>query len=184
MRSESAPALGEHIENVPLVDHHVHGCWLEARDRARFENGLNEANTEPLAEFDSAFDTQLGFAVRAHCAPLLGLPQHADADAYWNRRSEHTEGALAKLFLSDAKVSDWLVDTGFASGVADLDALADLSVGHVHEIVRLESVAEEAIKESGDYATAFGRILDERAKTAVATKSILAYRGGFDGDLS
>ncbi|HYP96532.1 MAG TPA: amidohydrolase family protein [Mycobacterium sp.] len=184
MRSESAPALGEHIENVPLVDHHVHGCWLEARDRARFENGLNEANTEPLADFDSAFDTQLGFAVRAHCGPLLGLPRHANADVYWNRRSEHTEGALAKLFLSDAKVSDWLVDTGFASGVADLDALADLSVGHVHEIVRLESVAEEAIKESGDYATAFARILDGRAKTAIATKSILAYRGGFDGDLS
>ena len=153
-------------------------------DRRRFENGLNEANVEPLADFDSAFDTQLGFAVRAHCAPLLGLPRHADADAYWNRRSEHAEDALAKLFLSDAKVSDWLVDTGFASGVADLDALGGMSIGYVHEIVRLESVAEEAIKESGDYATAFARLLDERAKTALATKSILAYRGGFDGDLS
>ena len=184
VRSTSAPQLAEHIENMPLVDHHVHGCWLTAPDRAKFESGLNEANVEPLADFDSAFDTQLGFAVRAHCGPLLGLPRHANADVYWNRRSEHTEGALAKLFLSDAKVSDWLVDTGFASGVADLDALADLSVGHVHEIVRLESVAEEAIKESGDYATAFARILDGRAKTAIATKSILAYRGGFDGDLS
>jgi len=177
-------ALAEHIGNVPLVDHHVHGCWLEAPDRAQFENGLNEANTEPLADFDSAFDTQLGFAVRAQCTPLLGLPRHADADAYWNRRSEHTEDALARLFLSEAKVSDWLVDTGIASRVADLDALASLSIGRVHEIVRLESVAEEAIKESGDYATAFARLLDERAKTAIATKSILAYRGGFDGDLS
>ena len=177
-------ALAEHIENVPLVDHHVHGCWVRSPDRRRFENGLNEANVEPLADFDSAFDTQLGFAVRAHCAPLLGLPRHTDADAYWNRRSEHAEDALAKLFLSDAKVSDWLVDTGFASGVADLDALGGMSIGYVHEIVRLESVAEEAIKESGDYATAFARLLDERAKTALATKSILAYRGGFDGDLS
>ncbi len=177
-------ALAEHLENVPLVDHHVHGCWLDAPDRARFENGLNEANVQPLADFDSAFDTQLGFAVRAHCAPMLGLPRHADADAYWNRRSEHTESDLARLFLSDARVSDWLVDTGFASGVADLDAMATLSVGRVHEIVRLESVAEDAIKESGDYAAAFARLLDERAKTAIATKSILAYRGGFDGDLS
>jgi uncharacterized protein len=184
VRSTSVAQLAEHIENVPLVDHHVHGCWLDAPDRARYENGLNEANTEPPADFDSAFDTQLGFAVRAHCAPLLGLPRHADADAYWNRRSEHTEAALAKLFLSDAKVSDWLVDTGFASGVADLDAMADLSVGHVHEIVRLESVAEEAIKEPGDYAPAFAGLLEERAKTAIATKSILAYRGGFEGDLS
>jgi predicted TIM-barrel fold metal-dependent hydrolase len=176
-------ALAEHIENVPLVDHHAHGCWLRSPHRRRFENGLNEANVEPLADFDSAFDTQLGFAVLAHCAPLLDLPPHANADAYWNRRSEHTEAALARRFLADAKVSDWLVDTGFAGGVADLDALADLSVGRVHEVVRLESVAEEAVQESGDYATAFTRRLAQRAKTAIATKSILAYRGGFDGDL-
>jgi uncharacterized protein len=81
-------------------------------------------------------------------------------------------------------VSDWLVDTGFASGVAGLDALVGLSAGRVHEIVRLESVAEEAIQAADDYATAFARLLHERATTAVATKSILAYRGGFDGDLS
>ena len=182
--SAGCVGLASHIDGVALIDHHVHGCWLRAGDRHRFENGLNEANIEPLANFDSAFDTQIGFAVRAHCAPLLGLPRHADADAYWNRRSELTECDLARLFLSEAKVSDWLVDTGFAGDVADLDALADLSVGRVHEIVRLESVAQEAIQASEDYATAFARLLHERAKTAIATKSILAYRGGFDGDLS
>ena len=177
-------ALSEHIESVPLLDHHVHGCWLQPGDRKRLENGLNEANTEPLADFDSAFDTQLGFAVRAHCGPLLGLPRHADADAYWNRRAEYEEADLAQLFLLSANVSDWLVDTGFAGGVADLDALTALSVGRVHEIVRLESVAEEAAAAPGDYAMAFEEILHEHAKTAVATKSILAYRGGFAGDLS
>jgi uncharacterized protein len=177
-------ALAEHVEHVPLIDHHVHGCWMERPERKRFENGLNEANVEPLADFDSAFDTQLGFGVRAHCAPLLGLPRHADGATYWNRRCEYTEHDLARLFLSEAKVSDWLVDTGFASGVADLDALADVSGGRVHEIVRLESVAEDAARASDDYATAFARLLHERAKTAVATKSILAYRDGFAGDLS
>jgi uncharacterized protein len=176
--------LAEHIENVPLVDHHVHGCWAASPTRLQFENGLNEANTQPLADFDSAFDSQLGFAVRAHCAPLLGLPRHVDGDLYWHRRSQHTEDVLARLFLSHAKVSDWLVDTGFASGVADLDVVADLSEGYVHEIVRLESVAEDAITAAGDYSSAFARILAERAETAIATKSILAYRGGFDGDLS
>ena len=184
MRSTSAAPLAEHIENVPLVDHHVHGCWLTAPDRARFENGLNEANVEPLADFDSAFDTQLGFAMRVYCAPLLGLTRHAEADAYWTRRIKHNEDALAKLFLSHAKVSDWLVDTGFASGVADLDPLARMSIGCIHEIVRLESVAEEAIRATDDYPTAFARLLYERTATAIATKTILAYRGGFDGDLS
>jgi len=183
VRSESAGALGEHIEALPLIDHHVHGCWAQAVDRSRFENGLNEANVEPLADFDSAFDTQLGFAVRAHCAPVLGLPRHADAETYWERRNELAGEELARLFLSSANVSDWLVDTGFAGGVADLDGLAGLSVGRVHEIVRLESVAEEAARAPGDYAEAFEAILRERTKTAVATKTILAYRGGFAGDL-
>jgi predicted TIM-barrel fold metal-dependent hydrolase len=180
----TSSALAEHIETVALVDHHVHGCLLRPIERRRFENLLNEANVEPLADFDTAFDTQLGFAMRAHCAPLLGLPRHSDADAYWRARSALSEDDLARRFLSSANVSDWLVDTGFAAGVADLDAMAGLSVGRVHEIVRLESVAEQAVQASGDYTAAFTEILHERAATTVATKSILAYRGGFIGDLS
>ncbi len=177
-------ALAEHIETVIVVDHHAHGCLLRSVERRRFENLLNEANVDPLADFDTAFDTQLGFAVRAHCAPLLGLPRHSDADTYWQARSKRSEADLARMFLSSANVSDWMVDTGFATGVADLDAMAGLSVGRVHEIVRLESVAEQAVQASGDYASAFTAILHERAATAVATKSVLAYRAGFAGELS
>ena len=179
-----ASPLARHIAEVPLIDQHVHGCWLTAGDRKRFENGLNEANTEPLAGFDSAFDSQLGFAVRTHCAPVLGLPSHVEPQDYWARRSQFTEAELARLFLSGAKVSDWLVDTGFAAAVADVDELAELSGGKAHEVVRLEQVAEQAAQAPGDYASAFEEILHWRARTAVGTKSILAYRGGFDGDLT
>ncbi len=177
-------ALHEHVGAVRLVDHHVHGCWLTTPSRSRFENALNEANTDPVADFESVVDTQLGFAGRAHCATALGLARHADPQSYWDRRTTVPEAELAQSFLSAAGVSDWLVDTGFAAGVADLTALAGLSAGRVHEVVRLESVAEEAAAESGDYAAAFDAILDRRARNAVATKSILAYRGGFRGDLS
>lgn len=177
-------ALGEHADVVSLVDHHVHGCWLDTADRARFENALNEANTEPLASFDSGFDTQLGFAVRAHCAPVLGLERHAGADAYWQTRSGMDEIDLAQGFLGAAHVSDWLVDTGFADGVAGLDELAGLGAGRVREVVRLEAVAEEAAAATGDYAAAFDEILWRRGRSAVGTKSVLAYRGGFVGDLS
>ena len=59
----------EHLGGLALVDNHVHGFWT-SMDRTRFENGLNEANSEPLAAFDSGFDTQLGFAIRSHCAWL------------------------------------------------------------------------------------------------------------------
>jgi predicted TIM-barrel fold metal-dependent hydrolase len=176
--------LADHIAGVPLIDQHMHGCWSTAGDRQRFENGLNEANTEPLADFDSGFDSQLGFAVRAHCAPLLGLPKHAGADQYWQQRSQLSETELARIFLQAAGVTDWLVDTGYADGVADLAQLAEWSGGRVHEVVRLEQVAEQAAQASGDYASAFEEILHRRAATAVGTKSILAYRGGFDGELT
>ncbi|KDF02184.1 amidohydrolase [Mycolicibacterium aromaticivorans JS19b1 = JCM 16368] len=180
----SASALGDHIAAIRLVDNHVHGYWLTAGDRRRFENGLNEANIEPLADFDSGFDTQLGFAVRAHCAPLLGLAEHVDPQTYWERRSELTEDQLARLFLPAAGVSDWLVDTGLPGAIAGLPEIADASGGEVGEIVRIEEVAEQAATAPGDYADAFRRILHQRSETAVATKSVLAYRGGFDGDLS
>ncbi len=181
--SAAISALAEHIADVQLVDHHVHGCWLTGGDRARFENALNEANIEPIADFDSAFDTQIGFAVRAHCAPVLGLPRHAAADVYWKRRSEFDEQDIARMFLRAAGVSDWLIDTGL-SGVAGVDDLAHYSGGRAQEVVRLEQIAELAARTDGDYASAFDEILHRRAQTAVGTKSIMAYRGGFDGDLS
>jgi uncharacterized protein len=180
----TASALAEHIAGVRLVDQHAHGCWLTAGDRSRFENSLNEANTEPLADFDSGFDTQLGFAVRAHCAPLLGLPQHAEPQDYWERRSQHTEAGLAQIFLQAAGVSDWLIDTGYANGVASVTQMAEVSADRAHEIVRLEQVAEQAADSPGDYAAAFEHILSQRTQAAFGTKSVLAYRGGFAGDLS
>jgi uncharacterized protein len=176
-------ALAAHIDNVALIDQHVHGSWSAAGDRVRFENALNEANTEPLA--DSGLDSQLGFAVRAHCAPILGLPKHAEPQAYWERRQQHSEVELARLFLPAAKVSDWLVDTGIGSGdTAGTTEMAEWSGNRAHEVVRLEEVAEQAARAPGGYASAFEEILHRRAATAVGTKSILAYRGGFDGDLS
>jgi uncharacterized protein len=179
-----ASALAEHVNSVRLVDHHVHGCWVSSGDRARFVNALNEANTADLPDHDAAFDSQLGFAVRADCAPLLGLAPHADWTTYWLRRSEFDEGELARIFLPEAGVSDWLIDTGLTDGVADIDAMTKYSGGRCHEVVRLEQIAEQAAHAPGDYAQAFGEILEARAANAIATKSILAYRGGFDGDLS
>ncbi|KKC02690.1 amidohydrolase family protein [Mycobacterium nebraskense] len=175
-------ALAEHIGEVTLIDQHVHGCWVAAGDRQRFENALNEANTEPIV--GSGLDSQLGFAVRAHCAPVLGLPKHVEPQLYWERRCQFSEAELARMFLPAAGVSDWLVDTGIGADTAGPADMADLSGSRAYEVVRLEEVAEQAAQAPGDYATAFEDILRRRAATAVGTKSILAYRGGFDGDLS
>jgi uncharacterized protein len=51
-------------------------------------------------------------------------------------------------------------------------------------VVRLEQVAEQAANSPGDYASAFEQILRRRTDAAVGTKSVLAYRRGFDGDLT
>ncbi|MBX9979209.1 MAG: amidohydrolase family protein [Mycobacterium gordonae] len=177
-------ALAQHIRQVALIDQHVHGCWSTGGDRRRFENALNEANTEPLADFDSGFDTQVGFAVRNHCAAVLGLPKHVEPQQYWERRSQFNETELARRFLAAAGVSNWLVDTGFAEGVTDLAEFGELSGRRAYEVVRLEQVAEQAAQAGGDYPSAFEEILNRRAAGAVGTKSIMAYRGGFDGDLS
>lgn len=177
------PLLDEQIAALPLIDNHVHGFALSAMDRRSLENSLNEANTEPLADFDSGFDTQLGFALRAHCAPLLGLPAHSAAQDYWQRRATLDAMELGRLFLSAAGVTDWLVDTGLA-GVAGPAEVAEASGGRGHEIVRLEQIAEQAAAEHGDYADNFREILRRRGGGAVATKTVLAYRGGFEGELS
>lgn len=182
MPDTAGSALAQHISEVALIDQHVHGCWLTAGDRRRFENALNEANTEPLA--DSGFDSQLGFAVRTHCGPVLGLPRHVDPQAYWGHRSQFSEADLARLFLPAAGVTDWLVDTGIVDDIAGVSELSELSGGRAYEVVRLEQVAEQAAKAPGEYASAFEEILHRRAASAVGTKSILAYRGGFDGDLT
>ncbi len=176
--------LAECIAELPLIDNHVHGYWLSEVDRRRFENGLNEANTEPLADFDTGFDTQLGFAVRAHCAPLLGLDRHSDPDSYWLRRAEFSAAQVAQTFLTAAGVTDWLVDTGLTEGIAGLPEIAESTGARVHEVIRLEQVAEQAARSDGEYCDRFREILHSRAQSAVATKTILAYRGGFDGDLT
>ncbi|MGB7110562.1 MAG: amidohydrolase family protein, partial [Mycobacterium sp.] len=66
-------------------------------------------------------------------------------------------------------------------GVAQV---AEVSANRAHEVVRLQQVAEQAADSPGDYASAFEQILRQRMRTAVGTKSVLAYRGGFDGDLT
>lgn len=179
-----SPGLAEYIAELPLIDNHVHGYWLSEVDRPRFENGLNEANTESLADFDSGFDTQLGFAIRSHCAPLLGLARHTGPDAYWLRRAEFGAARLAQTFLTAAGVTDWLIDTGLSDGTAGLSDVAESTGAKAHEVIRLEQVAEQAAAGPDAYCDEFREILHSRAQSAVATKTVIAYRCGFDGDLT
>ncbi|HEU5265208.1 MAG TPA: amidohydrolase family protein [Jatrophihabitans sp.] len=185
-RPAGADDLAEHVAAVPLVDHHVHGAFRADIDRARFEDSINEASPDPIPAWMTQFDSQLGFAIRAHCAPLLDLEPHVSADDYWRRRAELGEAEVTRRFLRAAGVTDWLVDTGYQSG--EILTPAELAVaagGRAYEVVRVEAIAESLV-ESGisasDYPDAFRSRLAEATQAAVGLKSVCAYRCGFDVD--
>jgi uncharacterized protein len=173
------------IEELRLVDQHAHSVLPGAVDRPQFERFLSESHRPPPAG-TSPFDSQLGFALRRWCAPLLGLHAEVPADAYLHERNSLQGTPPSAVFLSAARCSRLLVDTGYAApGSAGLAELAQLSGAEVHEVVRLEAVAEELAAAGGGAAEFAGRLRDalwERTAGAVAVKSIVAYRHGLDFD--
>lgn len=173
---------------IGLVDHHVHGPFAGELGRADFEFALNEGCAEPIPQWMTQFDSQLGFAIRRWCAPVLDLPPHAAADDYWHRRRELGGEEVTARFLRAAGVTDWLVDTGLAADQLLAPAeMATVSGARGHRIVRLESVAERLFVEgfsARDYADRFRSRLAAEAANAVGVKTILAYRCGFDIDLT
>lgn len=179
-------ALRDAIAGLRLVDHHVHGAFDVPLSRARFEESLNEGSSDPIPEWMTVFDSQLGFAIRRWCAPLLDLPAHAPASDYWAARSQLGEQEVARRMLSAAGVSDWIVDAGHLSGdLLDPAGLAAFSGGRAHEVVRLEALAESlgAAGISGSsYPDDFQDLLRSATASAVGTKTIVAYRAGFDLD--
>ncbi|MER6503735.1 amidohydrolase family protein [Streptomyces sp. NPDC001455] len=174
--------LRRHIAELPLVDHHVHASLASPVSRGQFETLITESD-RPLPAEVTQFDSQIGFAIRRHCAPLLGLPPHASADAYWVARSERTPEQLSDLFLAAAGVSDWLLDTGFKSDeLLSPGTLAERLPSRFSEIVRLETVLEDVAPRSSAAGLAddFRTALAEATASAVGLKSIIAYRYGFD----
>ncbi|GFG53105.1 amidohydrolase [Mycolicibacterium agri] len=183
-------ALADHLRTVRLVDHHVHGAFNKPVDRATFEASINEGSTDPVSDFMTMFDSPLGLAIRRWCAPVLGLPPHAPADDYWARRSELGPDELTIAMLAPAGVSRWVIDTGFKGDLLTTpDQLAELSGSPASEILRLERLTEDLL-ESGttpdDFPAAFRTALQQAvdAPNIVGTKTIAAYRVGFDIDWS
>jgi uncharacterized protein len=166
-----------------LIDHHVHGVLRADVDRMTIEQLLTESSAPPPAG-TTAFDSQLGFAIRRWCAPLLGLDPHAPAAEYVRRRRQIGAAEAARRLLSAAKVATWLVDTGHQSDEVTTPAeLAAISGSPALEIVRLESVAERVARSSprpdrlgADLVAA----VQHAAATAAGFKSIAAYRCGLD----
>jgi len=167
------------LEGVDLVDHHCHGVVRRALDRPSFEALLTEAGAG-----DGVFDSQIGFAVRRWCAPVLDLPAHSSPEDYLARRAELGVDEVTRRLLGRTGTTAYLVDSGFEpEPITSPAELAGLTGTTAYEIVRLERLAEEAVL-AGATATGFAddvrRLLWERTRDAVAVKSIAAYRVGLD----
>ena len=174
-------------ESLPLIDHHVHGVVTAELDRAGFELLISEASGPP-APGTTVFDSQLGFAIRRWCAPVLDLEPLGPAEDYLRRRAELGPAQVNRRLLTGAGVTQWLVDTGYQGGqLTTPGEMESASASPARPVVRLEAVAEQVARtrpDAGAWAAAFADELAAQtaATGAVGYKSIVAYRYGFDFD--
>lgn len=176
--------MTSHEEPVPLVDQHCHGVARSPLTTEQFTAYLTESHA-PAAPGTTFFDTQLGFALRRWCPPLLGLPAHCPPADYLARRAELGTERTLRLLLGATGITDHLVDTGLSAGLTTLDELAAAAGARTHEIARLETLAEHTADTTGgcrEFLGALHTAVREAARTAVAFKSVVAYRHGLDFD--
>jgi hypothetical protein len=168
-------------DDVLLHDQHCHGVVTTDLDADTFGGWLTEAPA--VVPGRDPFDSMLGVAVRRWCAPLLDLPTHVDRDRYLERRGELGWRDVTARLLRAARVTSWLVDTGFtpSHSLTTPAELAALGGGSGYEVVRVERVAESLVEHgerAGTLLDAFRSALHERARTAIALKSVIGYRWG------
>ena len=177
--------LEREIATLRLVDHHVHTSLREQPTSEGFAQLLTESDRPP-APGTSHLESQVGFAIRRHCAPLLGLERHVPMAEYVAARRRLDPAELDRVLLEAAGVDRWLVDTGYnGDEVRTLTDFAQLVPGaDVQEVVRLESVLEDVASGStpADLADRFRAALASATAEAVGVKSVIAYRHGFDFD--
>ena len=169
------PDIVSALEDLALIDHHVHGALRIELDREGLEEVMTESD-RPRRAGTSNFDSQFGLAVRKFCAPILGLEEFASPEDYVAVRQALGAREVNTRFLRSARLGAMIIDTGFAtSNLTDLAETAELSGVPTFEIVRLEAVAEQLAREgvsAEGFANGVRRVLDDaRAAGAVGTKS-------------
>lgn len=164
----------------PLVDHHCHGVLRYEPDPGAFAALLTESDRPPAAG-TTFFDTQAGFAVRRWCPPLLDLPVHCPPDRYLARRRELGPEETRRRLLGATGIGAYLLDTGLPGDLTDPQQTAAAGGGTGYEVVRLETLAEHTAARAQDaeeFTDALARAVQEAARTAVAFKTVAAYRHG------
>jgi predicted TIM-barrel fold metal-dependent hydrolase len=175
------------IDDLRLVDHHVHGALRadSPLDRSGLETLLTESD-RPVPPWMTQFDSQVGVALRRWCAPILGLEPHASPEQYLERRTALGPEDVTSRLLRATGISHYLIDTGHDAGaLLDVGEMAVAAAADAREVVRLEAVAERLAMsgvEAANLPVRYPERLAELTVEAVGVKSILAYRHGFDID--
>lgn len=173
--------LAEAIDAVPLVDHHAHGLLREPLDEQDLLDALTQAEHADRA---ALFDSQVGFALRRHCAPALGLPAFADAADYLTRRAELGFDEATRRLLGASGIRTYLIDDGHEpERLLPDDRMMQLAGpgARSHRIVRLETLAETVMADASSGAEFVDRLavaLTAAAEVAVGFKTVAAYRCG------
>ncbi len=171
------------LEGIALIDHHCHGVVEHQLSRPEFELMITESHWGAIAG-TTIFDSQLGFAIRRWCAPVLGLEPFISAEEYISHRNEMDPAHVNELFLQQSEISHYLIETGhLGTQILSPSEMAHSSGREALTVIRLESIAEHVIStlyKSSDFVPAFRRELKKQLSSAVAVKSIAAYRIGLD----
>ncbi|MEU7901096.1 amidohydrolase family protein [Nonomuraea sp. NPDC049152] len=183
----SSESLDQSIEAIALVDHHVHGASGNDLSRAEFEELITESD-RPVPGWMSQFDSQIGFAILRHCAPVLGLDPHTPPDVYLARRAELGAAEVNRRLLTASGIGHFLVETGYRGDeILSPADMAEVTGRPAEEVVRLEAVAEQVVSEgvsAAGFAARFAELLWKLSRTARGLKTIVAYRHGLDLDPS
>jgi uncharacterized protein len=185
--SPAVPGLLESgIGTLALVDHHVHPALVAETGTAEFGQLITESD-RPLPAGLTQFDSQVGVAIRRWCAPVLDLPPFAAPAEYLARRSALGPAEVTRRLLRASGTAHFLLDTGYVRpGLLDLDGMREAAGAQADEVVRLESVAEQAVLDgdgsAAGFAARFSAALSRLAAGAAGLKSIVGYRCGLDFD--
>jgi uncharacterized protein len=188
--ADPSPAASGLLESgvgaLALVDHHVHPALAAETGQAEFEQLITESD-RPLPAGLTQFDSQLGVAIRRWCAPVLDLEPFPGPADYLARRSALGAAEVTRRLLRATGTAHFLLDTGYVRpGLLDLPGMREAAGARADEVVRLESVAEQAVldgdRSAAGFAARFAAALARQAATAVGLKSIVGYRFGLDFD--
>ena len=169
------------ISELPLLDHHAHGVYERELAPAEVERWLSETYLPP-APGCSWWDSPIGLAVRAHCAPVLDLEPFSSPERYVERRLQLGALEVNRRLLAGAGVDTVLLDTGMPDpGLCSPQRLGELAGASGHEVVRLEPIAERLAAgpiSPSEYPEAIEAAVRDAVRRAVGAKTVIAYRSG------